>query len=504
MRSLLVLDMRILRNFKPAILFLVLLQISTSCTEDEISNTSVVTEDIIFISGEIVRMTGRVLAIGGDKIDDHGFVISENEMFSSPLTISLGEKSIPGRFVGESRELDLQTTYFTRSFVSVGGDVIYGNVETFTTLSFTVIDFEPRSALPNTTLRIIGTNFPSNTQVFFGNDEAEISEINFESEIILTIPEIDDSESISISVQVDGEVVAFPQEFEYIFGKWDLVNVFPVEGVQYHETLGLLSGDEFVFGLGRDFDFNANPRIFSFNLLNEQWTEINFSGVPAKGQFSSGNLFGAGGIGAGVFFSPVTEFWEYSGNGTFIPRSNVPFTTYNGIAMTIEDQLYVMGGTQGDDAINFNIYRLNQTSGNWIIAGQTPFEVSADYPSFVVGSNGYVISEDGLVWAYNPGANSWSLITEVPSFVDVDGVAHVIDNKVYIGIFKDLDDVWEFDVTNLTWKRKVGFGGNASDDTVASFVYNGKIYLMQSIARGGLGFVDPKMELWSFDPSALK
>lgn len=477
---------------------------TTSCTEDELSNTSVVTEDIIFVSGEVVRLTGRVLSIGGAKVDDHGFVIADNEGFTSPITISLGEKTIPGRFVGESVELELETTYYSRSFVSVGGELIYGNTRTFTTLGFTIIDFSPKTALPGTKLSVIGTNFPADTKVFFDGSAAAIEAINFESEIVLTVPEIGNSESISISVQVGDQTAAFSDNFEYVFGKWQKEGNFFEDGIQYHETVSFQEGNEFVFGLGRDFDFNANQRMFSLDMPTLQWSEITFPGTSARTPFVSGNLFGSGSNGFGPFERVLNEFWQYTGGGTFVSRGALPFALNKSVAFTVNGQLHVTGGMLIDRSGNTNIYRFNEVTGNWIIVGQAPYEILSDHPHFVSGSNVYFISPDAEVWEYTPATGTWNVVSNVPTLVTTDGVAAVINGKAYIGIFKGNPEILEFDPTNYTWKAKVDFTGNPSDETAGLFVYNNKMYILQSADRGGLGFIDPEMELWSFDPAALK
>lgn len=505
MRALLICDMRIFSYFKHVLLFLVLLQVSTSCEEDEISDTSVVTEEIIFISGEVVRLTGRVLEISGDKLDDHGFVIADNEGFSSPITISLGEKTLPGRFVGEFSGLELETSYFSRSFVSSGGQTFFGNTKTFSTLPFTIEDFSPKTALPGATLKITGTNFPEGTRVFFDDEEATIDQLNFESEIIVTIPEITDSETINISVMVGDEQISFSNQFEYIFGFWESVSVFPNAGLQYHENMFLQDGDDFIFGLGRDFDFASNSRVFKFDLKMSEWSEISFPGTGTRHPFNGGNLFGSGGIGFGPFYTILNEFWEYSA-GTFTSKGVVPFALYKSVSYKMGDDLFVAGGFLVDNEPNTNIYRYNETSDTWFIDGQIPFEVSTDYPHFVLNGKVYFIVSDGGVWEYDPTVSSdmaWTSVSQVPEVINEDGVAYVINGKAYIGTFRDSQNMYEYDVATNTWKEKVDFIGNASDDTIGSFTYKDKLYILKAAARGGLGFVDTKMELWSFDPSAL-
>ena len=57
-----------------------------SCEEESLENV-VVTEDVLFVSGDFVRLTGRVIQTKAG-VDDHGFQIDDNPDFNSPQIIT--------------------------------------------------------------------------------------------------------------------------------------------------------------------------------------------------------------------------------------------------------------------------------------------------------------------------------------------------------------------------------------------------------------------------------
>jgi len=161
-----------------------------ACEEDENIVSRVVTEEILFIGGDKVRMSGRVLTIANDGIQDHGFWVAVDEAFTSPIVVSLGEKSIPGRFIGEAPGLDLKSDYYLKSYITSKGNMIFGNTLPFTTLAPFIKDFSPRIGIAGQIITITGGNFNDATEVFVGGTKAVINDIEFESVIKFIVPEI--------------------------------------------------------------------------------------------------------------------------------------------------------------------------------------------------------------------------------------------------------------------------------------------------------------------------
>ena len=123
----------------------------SACEEETDSNALVFTEDVIFVSGEILRITGRVVATGEVTIADHGFQIADNPEFSAPIIVSLGERSIPGRFIGAYNDLSTGTDFYVRAFIISKGETRVAESLEFTTLESEIVEYSPNGAGISTT-----------------------------------------------------------------------------------------------------------------------------------------------------------------------------------------------------------------------------------------------------------------------------------------------------------------------------------------------------------------
>ena len=99
----------------------------TGCEDDNFNVDPVIlTEQMLFVSGEQVRLSGRLVATENQSVSDHGFIISAEPSFSNPITISLGERTTPGRFIGETTGLNVGQTYYWKAFSVIDGSPLEG------------------------------------------------------------------------------------------------------------------------------------------------------------------------------------------------------------------------------------------------------------------------------------------------------------------------------------------------------------------------------------------
>ena len=151
-------------------IFLLLSVLLVSCLEEEQLETRVISEQIVFVSGETAIFSGRIVSNGALAIEDHGYELSTTEDFSNPIIISLGEKSIPGRFIAETNQLEVSQSYFCRSFAIENGSTLLGNVLNFSTLKQVLVNFEPRIGRRGQIMRIEGSNLTDDSQVLFNGN----------------------------------------------------------------------------------------------------------------------------------------------------------------------------------------------------------------------------------------------------------------------------------------------------------------------------------------------
>ena len=156
-----------------ALIFSMLLA-AWSCTQQDDTPILVSTEDVLFVGADKIRLSGRLLTNREVLATDHGFVFSTDASFSSPILLSLGEKSSPGRFIGEQSGFKLGQDYFVKAFAEIDGQRIEGATVQLKTLSPIAASFSPTYGLAGTEMIIEGKNFPVGTKVFFGNQEATV------------------------------------------------------------------------------------------------------------------------------------------------------------------------------------------------------------------------------------------------------------------------------------------------------------------------------------------
>ena len=117
-----------------------------SCTQESDTPILVSTEDLLFVGGDKVRISGRLLTNQDVLATDHGFLFSTESSFAGAQTLSLGQKNGPGRFIGESTGFKIGQTYFAKAFAEINGQRIEGDVVELKTLTPSVSSFSPTYA----------------------------------------------------------------------------------------------------------------------------------------------------------------------------------------------------------------------------------------------------------------------------------------------------------------------------------------------------------------------
>lgn len=487
--------------FREAIRHIVMLFTSLlliTCSEDENAIDSVITEDVLYTSGETVRLSGRILSLQS-SLSSHGFLIDTTESFSNPITVDLGPTNDLGRFVTEFRQLSADSKYFGRSFIQGDNGLIEGNILPFNTLSSSFDDFEPKFGFPNDIVVITGSNFTSDTKVLFGSQEAEVVSIDFESRMSVRVPEPGDLLTVSIEVISGNSNLQSVDNFEYITGKWVEETTFFNDQL-YSESISLLVGSEIYFGLGKDALGNLNPNVWSFDLNSFEWQPLPFATL-GRYPFVVDNYFGNGGIDfVGKVFS--NEFWTIEGDN-FISLPSTPFSLYQSIAADTDEKLFVLGGKNTDNSSNLFVYAFDKVSNEWTIYAEAPFSILNPLPHFQIGSSFYVLNvEDNMIWKFDLETTQWEPVINSPSLTRNGGLAFIIEGRVYLGLF-DLDDqLWELDLENSTWLEKINYAGSKGDSNNGFVVYDSKLFLFK-IPFAASNEDAVAMKVWSFDPFDL-
>ncbi len=484
-----------------ALLIFVILILFTSCeTNDPDLETSVFTEEVVFNSGEKVIITGRILSSEIVDVSEHGFHISENEDFTDSKTIFLGQRTLPGRFVGECAELNINLEYFCRSFIIESGVEKIGNVLKFSTLNPRVVDFAPKEGFQNNKIIIEGVNLTSDAIVLWNDQIITPNEITEETFIEISVPAPANNPFATLRVVSQGDTLNLEDRFEYIIGAWEdggmIVDTNKNNNHIYFEDLNY-----FYYGLGISREFNGpSPRIFRLDKNTLTRDVLNHDGFATEGSFFTPNGYFGGGSLAIVKEAHTTllnnsQFFRLDGDGTE-KLKDLPALLYKAVAYAHDDYIYVYGGEDQGRARNTNIYRYDIANDNWDNIGNSPYGPLNEYPFFRIGNKNYFITESGQMHSHDVNNGQWEIQATYPEDVKKDGINVVFDGFAYVGLQDISRRVYEYLPNEDRWKRKKSNPNLDPSVTLGSWINNNKITIMRTNTGDG-----ESRFFWIFDPS---
>lgn len=478
-------------------IFFIIILLLTSCEDEKEVTPALLTEDVIYSSGEKMRLLGRIITTQEVNAADHGFYLSENESFSQPIIISLGARQGPGRFIGEVSGLTIQRTYYVKAFVENNGQQIFGNVLTTNTLSPAATSMLPNNGKAGIVISISGRNFTSDSKVFFGDKPAVVLGIDFESRLRVRVPEAPGIRSVTVKVVSQGSELILPQQFSYTTGTYSKIGNFPFTE-RFFDNIWLQDGASFYAGLGTLRGQAMNNSMWKYDVGTGQWSQIEFSGRPIWMAFSSGRYFGGGSPVLGrAPFVVANDFWRIN-NGVFEKLQDLPFDVANAASFTLGNELYVIGGIIG---FSLETYWYNAALGQWQRIANAPFLITKSTTSFTYQSKAYFINpQTREVQAFDATTQQWNFVTRFPAnYGNGGGFGVVIGDKAYVGLEDRSNQIWELDLLTLDWAAKNEFPGILQAKNAGVFVHNGLIYLLRS---GEIQFSGP-MEFYVFDPNGI-
>lgn len=466
-------------RFQFPILFM--LCVLSSCVKDEVSTeVAVYTEEVVFSSGEQAIMTGRVLAEGVVRIQDHGFHIDTDENFSNPIVISLGEISLPGRFVGQTDQLNIKVNYFCRSFIVSDGMTILGNVLSFNTLAPKAIDFEPKEANPNNKLTIEGINLTADTKVLWGDQLITPNSISAETFVEINIPQIDNSSSVIIQIIAQGDTSAIDIPFEYIVGEWtdDGLLDDPLKNTRH---VFFEEGDDFVYGLGL-INGNITNTVQVLNKDNFQRNTIFFPGTPVEGAFFNETYFGGGSttkvLNDEMSFTASTEFWHYD-DQSFTQLADAPKALYQAVALVAGDKIYLYGGEDSIRTDNYNIYIYDISNDSWSGGTNSPISPSLRFPNFHLDGYNYFVTTEGITFRHDLLNNTWDQVASFPTEPKEDGLSLPLNGVVYVGMQESSRRFYVYRPATDTWRTKTSLPNNNPFTTMGGWTHNDELHVVR-------------------------
>lgn len=484
------------RGLFPFVLLLLLL----SCNEKEdIPTFALRTETPLYVSGESARLVGRLITNTQLSLDDHGFWVDTQEDFPDPKVVSLGARTGPGRFVGETQNLSPGLTYFVRSFSAIDGDISFGNAIQMSSLNPGIFSFSPEYALAGQEIEILGLNLGADTRVFFGETEAVIREIVFESLLKVIIPPIKDNPSPFIRVISNGVELVFENPFEYMVGTFRQIG-FP-ESFRLFNSLSFHAGGKIYVGSGVQSEFVINQKYWEFDPATQAWQTMDFDLKPHIRGFGIAGYFGGGSevIPANNQFVFNRDFWFWDGK-TLIKKADLPFNSINSMAFEIRGKIYVLGGIIKE--FENALFEYSPDTDTWERKNNLPFPIQNNAPNYVYEDKFYFITERRELYELDPATDARNIIGTFPGQITNGfGIASVFGDRAIVGFYRQEVEIWELDLKALTWKRKINFPGLFLGNNLGFYYQDEVFYLLRStdqpLVQNG------SMEFWEFDPDGF-
>ncbi|HCX76380.1 MAG TPA: hypothetical protein DHU93_14330, partial [Algoriphagus sp.] len=282
------------------------------------------------------------------QVQDHGFYLSKDPNFASPIILSLGAKDGPGRFIGQVSDLEVNQLYYAKSFFNTGAGDEFGNVLEVRTLPVGLESFSPAFGATGQEMTIIGRNFTKDTKVFFGSVEAQIISITLESRIRVRIPAPKDGVTVPIKIQVQNNVVEFPEKFEYRVGTYELITAFPQE-IKVYDNVFFQRNSGLHIGLGSERRLFQLEYFQRYDIATKTWDRVEFPGSPRSYAFFTDNYIGGGTARLGNPIVINSSFWRITDSG-FEQLGDLPFESRESLAFEINSTLYVLGTKQSNEA----------------------------------------------------------------------------------------------------------------------------------------------------------
>lgn len=491
--------MRVLTLIRPIFYFTIgIALLATSCNDGDLAtDVSVFTEEVVFASGEMAVMTGRVLAQGEVAIEDHGFQIDTDENFPNPLVLALGEKTIPGRFVGQTAELDIHLDYFCRAYITTGDETTFGNVLPFSTLSPKALDFTPKEGNPGTTIIIEGRNLTADTKVIW-NDETVITPLSITAETLVEFeaPALTDDPSIDLKLVSQGDTSVLNEPFEYIIGTWENLGTLtdPFKNTRH---IFFEDGDDFIYGLGIANNI-LSPEVHILDKNSLQRNTILFPGTPVEGAFFHSKYFGGGSVKK--VFSPnepldlSSQFWKYENQG-FVQLPDFPNALYKAACLVANDKVYVYGGESISRVRVRSVYVFDTQTETWGTLSDAPISPLGSLPAFHLDGYNYFVLEDGTTHRHDPASDTWDTMAAYPKGPKEFGFSLILNDQAYVGMQGTDRGLFVYRPWNDTWRTKKSLPEILLFTMVGAWENDGKIFVSR-VKESESSFRD----LWSFDP----
>jgi hypothetical protein len=210
----------------------------------------------------------------------------------------------------------------------------------------------------------------------------------------------------------------------------------------------------FVFGGKKASQFIHN--FYTYSTYKNTWRDLTglVSNIPdpiayTAGCEINGSIYYFGGLRTdsvckdAYMYNPLTGEW--------FTKTNLPEAQYGGIALTIEDTVYVgLGLTDlNGNTNNKMLWKSTNNGSSWIAVSSIPSGASQIIGGVVYHDHIYVIDNTAQIWQYAPSNDVWTQKSKLTIMNNNVHCIYVLNDKIYVGLgtgsskFVTYDPYWD-------------------------------------------------------------
>jgi hypothetical protein len=395
------------------------------------------------ISSDGATVKANIINLGNQKIIDYGFVWTDSIIKPTLNSIikSFRNNALTGEYLYRiCSDLEMDKTFNVRAYIRTNKVIVYSNNCSFISkgcLPPVINNFYPDSGSAGHIITITGKNYSlkdSNNHVYFGTTKANVIKSTADT-LLVQCPNTTQTFITNISIEVAQQQTQSQSNFVLIC-PWKRLNSVP--SGQRIGSFSFIIGNKGYTASGlRGLNGFASLELYEYDSDLDHWSvRSNFSGSPRY----NGTGFSINGKGYVCFgldqkYNNLIDLWEYDPiKDNWTRKSDYPGNdlVYRGILL-LNNKAYIMN-------VNKELWCYDPLVDNWSIIkeniGMNGLKVSIEYNGY-----GYILSDDGIIWKYDPNSNEIQIYYTLP-VTNMFGVGLNTDFQLNNNFYFDTNPYW--------------------------------------------------------------
>jgi hypothetical protein len=217
--------------------------------------------------------------------------------------------------------------------------------------------------------------------------------------------------------------------YDWSDDQWKQWQSYPKESLKWQAAVGY-NTNVYVLG-GMDEDYEEKNDFYQYNSFTNMWSNLPSgpdSACLRVGCAWNDKIYYVGGLKD----SAKNEVWAFEINTmAWIQEPDLPAKQYGGIALTLNDHLYVGLGKNTTGVCNKTLWKSADAQA-WAEESVCPSISGGIVVGAVYRNKIYVIDETSRILEYDPSSQQWTVKSRLP--INDVHCMYVMNNLIYIGL----------------------------------------------------------------------